>query len=574
MAPDKPAELGKVKRIAIYTRKSNDDNLATNVTSLDAQKSCCRSYISIQKANQWEESPEVFDDPAESGRSLKRPAMQRLLKRVEEGQLDGVIVYKLDRLTRNSRDFHYLLELFEKHNVAFVSATESIDTKSPQGRLMTAIMVQFAQYDREMDQERSKDFHLARAKKGLWCGGVSPLGYDSKEKLLVVNEKEADLVRRIFDQYIKYQSGIRVAEELNRLGYRRKTWQNKAGKICGGKPFDLDSVVRILQRKAYIGIIKNGRTGQEFPGLQKSILAPQLFEQVQKLLASHNHRVGEIRYAANKYGFLLKGLVRCGECGGAVSPYIRPKKGKVYLYYKCLAQANGLPVKCSFKSIGARKLEEFIIEKLAVIGWDRPFLEKVLRSAEKKAKDSLKPLENEKRQTEEHIQDLQKEIRQLLNMVKAGGDSLEVAEELKRLENAKKELDARTAAIEAQISHRRQVVYDIDAVQGVFQRFALFIHRIPVELQVQVIRLMVERVTVGKDRIDVKLYELPIAAMEQTLDKKKVVFGPHRHGERGGANTTNSDLIPNSQKSCDGTAVAELSAVWRGRRDSNPRSSP
>jgi site-specific DNA recombinase len=561
------ADDKKAKRIAIYTRKSNDDNLATNVTSLDAQKSCCRSYISIQRGNNWEEIPEVFDDPAESGRSLKRPAMQRLLKRVEEGAIDGVIVYKLDRLTRNSRDFHYLLELFENHNVAFISATESIDTKSPQGRLMTAIMVQFAQYDREMDQERSKDFHLARAKKGLWCGGISPLGYDSKEKLLVVNEKEADLVRRIFEYYVKSQSAIRVAQDLNRLGCHRKLWKNKEGKMFGGQPFDMDSIIRILQRKVYIGIIKNGRTGQEFPGQQKPIIAPDVFEKVQKMLVGHNHRGGEIHYATNKYGFLLKGLVRCGECGSPVSPMIRPKRKKIYKYYKCLAQDKGLPVGCSIKSIGAKKLEEFVIEKMAALGWDRPFLEKVVRIATKKATESLTPLEKERCQMLEQIEDIRKQSKQLVNTVKAGGDSLEIAEEIRSLENSKKDLEVRVAGIEAQVSHRKQVVYDLDVVQGVFKRFALFIHRLPVELQVQIIKLMVERVTIGKGNITVKLYELPVAVLKKSLDKKGVCFGGYRQGERQGPNTTGNAKTAKSPQSGTGTAVVELEAKWRLRRD-------
>ena len=450
----------KVKQIAIYTRKSNDENLGNNVTSLDSQKSCCRSYINIQQANGWQEYPEAFDDPAESGKSLNRPAIKRLLRTIAEGKIDGVIVYKLDRLTRNSKDFNYLLELFEKNDVAFVSATESIDTKSPQGRLMTAIMVQFAQYDRELDQERSKDFHLSRAKKGLWCGGLAPLGYDAKDKLLVVNEKEAEVVRRIFALYIQHQSTIRVAEELNRLGFRRKSYQTLTGKPYGGQTFDMDSVLRILQRKVYIGFVRNERTGQEFPGQHKPIIEPPLFEQVQKLIASRNHRGGEIHYAANKHGFLLKGLIRCGECGSAVVPYIRPKKDKTYLYYKCLGQNTGLGKKCAFTSIGARKLEEFIIEKLASIGWDRAFLEKVLTKAQKLAKASIGPLETEKRQLQEQLNSLQTGIQGLLGVVKAGGDSREAGKELQRLEAAKTEITARIAQIEALVAHRRAAVYD------------------------------------------------------------------------------------------------------------------
>ena len=573
------AEATKTKLIAIYTRKSNDENLGNNVTSLDSQKSCCRSYINIQQANGWQEYPEVFDDAAESGKSLQRPAIKRLLKCIAEGKVDGIIVYKLDRLTRNSKDFHYLLELFEKHNVAFISATESIDTKSPQGRLMTAIMVQFAQYDRELDQERSKDFHLSRAKKGLWCGGLPPLGYDSKDKLLVINEKEAELVRRIVGLYLQHQSTIKVAEELNRLGFRRKTYMTQKGKPYGGQPFDMDSVLRVLQRKVYIGFVRNERTKQEFPGQHTPIIEPAVFEQVQQLLASRNHRGGEVHYAANKYGFLLKGLIRCGECGNAITPYVRPKKGKVYLYYRCLEQNTGQGKKCAFTSIGARKLEEFIVEKLAALGWDRLFLEKVLTKAQKLAKQSIGPFEAEKRQLHEQYQRLEKQIQALLSVVKSGGASKEAAEELSKLEAAKTEITARIAQLEAIIAHRKQAVYDVDAVQGVFKRFALFINRIPVEMKVQIIRLMVEQVIVSNSQIEVRLHELPVGVLEKALDKRVVFGGGRLIGQQGAKTTLN--------KNCHREAVADFgqdwrgkhcilaaSCEWRGRRDLNPRSLP
>ena len=567
----------KVKQIAIYTRKSNDDNLATNVTSLDAQKSCCRSYISIQKANRWEEYPEVFDDAAESGRSLKRPAMQRLLKCVEEGKIDGVIVYKLDRITRNSRDFHYLLELFEKHDVAFVSATESIDTKSPQGRLMTAIMVQFAQYDREMDQERSKDFHLARAKKGLWCGGLPPIGYDYKDKLLVINEDDAAVVRRIFNLYLKHKSTIRVAEELNRLGFRRKRHKTQKGRLYGGESFDMDSVTRILQRKVYIGIITNKRTGTEFPGQHKPIIPPQVFEAAQKILQEHNLRERPTTYAKNKYGFRLKGLLRCGDCDSAVVPNVnpRPKKGKVYLYYRCLAQQNGLPVKCSFKAVGAQKLDEYVIEKLATIGWNRPFLEKMVQKVERMSKAGIGPLEKEKREIEDRLLGIRREHQHLLNLVKDGGSSKEVAQETQKLENSRKDLEAQAIELEARIAHGQRAVYDVDAVQGALQRFAMFINRIPLDCQIRAIQLLVRQVTVwGEGKVRVLTHELPILDLQRALDGKMgpdggQKFKSRRSLRRREQNQTTKPNQPQHDPVTAGTAVMELGQEWRGRRGRN-----
>lgn len=572
--PQQPGSGKPPVWIAVYTRKSNDENLTGEVTSLDNQKAACRAYIQIQTEKGWREYPEVFDDPAESGKSLKRPAIQRLLQRIQEGKVQGVMVYKLDRMTRNSRDFHMLLELFEKHNVAFISATESIDTKSPQGRLMTAIMVQFAQYDREMDVERSKDFHLARARKGLWCGGIAPLGYDLKEKQLVVNESEAAIVRRIFELYLKRPSALRVAEELNRLGLRRKTHKTYNDRLYGGKPFDIDSVIRILRRKVYIGIITNERTGQEFPGLHQPLIPPREFEKAQKSLDEHNQREGgQILYAANKHGFLLRGLVRCGHCGGAVVSYVRPKNGKDYLYYKCLAQQNGLPIPCAFKSAPARKLEEYVVEKLAAIGWDRDFLDQTVRRVDGRAKNGTAPLEAERRSGEERLRGLQNEVQNLINLVKSGGTNPDVEAELERLKSAKAALEARQAELEAAVAHRRGAVYDVDVMAGMLRRFARFVGRVPLDVRVRAIRLMVKRVTVWKDKIDVETYETAAKDLQNAINGGGSLGGKFKSGRSQTARAKNH-RCPGAEANGSGTAVGELRLNWRGRRDLNPRSPP
>jgi len=553
----------KVKRIAIYCRKSNDENLVNNVTSLDAQRSCCRSYIAIQKANQWVEYPEVYDDPAESGKNLKRPAMQRLLKRIAEGGIDGVIVYKLDRLTRNSKDFIGLLELFEKHNVAFISATESLDTKSPQGRLMTSILVNFAQYSRETDVVRAQDFHLARAKKGLWSAGLYPLGYDLKEKMLVVNEKEAELVNRIFNMYVEYQSTVRVAQELNDLGFHRKVYKTKGGKSFGGRPFNMDGVLRILQCRLYIGFIQNRLTNKEFPGQHKPIVDTALFNQVQELLATRNHRGGEVHYTANKHGFLLKGLLTCGECGNAIVATFRHKKETKtdYLYYKCLAQSGGLPHKCAVGAIGARKLESYVVENLAALGWDRPFLEKVVAIAQKKAKESIRPMDKERQEVEDRLKTIRGELRRLVDLVKAGSASGAVADEIQRLEGVKKDLKDRILKIEARSAYSKKAVYDVDVIQGALQRFAMFINRLPVDLQVKAIRAIVEKITIYKDHVNIKVRETPVGEIQKALDKN-LSFGGCRLPSQWGVNNKKGVKIPPNR-------FVESEVKWRGRRDSN-----
>ncbi|HAH06918.1 MAG TPA: hypothetical protein DCM05_10395, partial [Elusimicrobia bacterium] len=580
--------------IAVYTRKSNDENLNIEVTSIDNQKSCCRSYIEIQKAKGWREYPEAFDDPAQSGKSLDRPAIKRILQRIQEGKIQGVIVYKLDRMTRNSRDFHGLLELFEKHGVAFISATESIDTKSPQGRLMTAIMVQFAQYDRELDVERSRDTHLARARKGLWCAGLPPLGYDLKDKLMVVNPQEAELVREMFGLYVRHKSTLLVAKELNRLNYRRKTYKAQDGRILGGKPFDQDAVSRILQRKVYIGLITNERAGQEFPGLHTPLVSPRVFEKVQGIMASHRLRDEPMEYASNKHGFLLKGLIRCGECDAAMVGFVQPKKGKIYRYYRCIGRANGRRTYCPVKCIGADKIEEFVIEKLAVIGSDRPFLEKVVHKVAKESKSNIRPMMREVRRIEERLRATRREMQNLLNMVKSGGNSQEAATEIKRLEDAKRELEARKAALEAQVAQRRNAVYDVDAIEGALRRFARFIYRMPRALQVHVFRILIKRIALYRNKISVEVHELPIGALSLATDKRlwetprglghwknngaktdqaAVAGGSGGQvvAEQAGADGQNGGNTPEKEpllrQLATGTPVCELGEEWRGRRD-------
>ena len=300
---------------------------------------------------------------------------------------------------------------------------------------MTAIMVQFAQYDRELDQERSRDTHLARARNGLWCAGLPPLGYDLKDKLLVVNSEEAELVRKIFGLYITRKSTLVVADELNRLGFRRKTHKMESGKLFGGQAFDPHSVTRILQRRVYIGFITNDRAGQEFSGQHQPIVAPRVFEKAQALLTAHRKREGAMLYAKNKHGFRLKGLIRCGVCKSAMVGFVQPKGGKQYRYYRCIGRNPACPVKC----IGADKIEEFVIARLAGLGNDRALLEKMVRKVETQCKKQIRPMKRERRLIEERIKQARREAQNLLNMVKAGGESQEATAEIRRLEGVRRE---------------------------------------------------------------------------------------------------------------------------------------
>ncbi|MBI4679171.1 MAG: recombinase family protein [Elusimicrobia bacterium] len=498
--------------MAIYTRKSGDENMNGAVTSIDSQKAACRGYIRIQKERGWQEYPEAFDDPAESGKSLDRPAVKCLLKAVREGRVQAVIAYKLDRLTRSSRDFHQLVELFEKHNVGLVSATESIDTKSPQGRLMTYIMVQFAQYDRELDQERSKDFHLARARKGLWCGGLPPLGYDCKDKQLAVNEEEAGLVRRIFELYLRLVSAERVAGELNCSGLRRKLYRTQAGRLFGGQAFDDDSVIRILRRKAYVGRIVNSRTGLESPGQHRAIVAPEVFGQAQRLLDEQARHERE-EYGVNRNGFLLKGLAKCGLCGGPLAGCCRPKRSKVYRYYLCQAAAGP----CGFRSIIAERLEEMVVRKLEESGRDRPFLEGLVLAAAKRAKETAVSLEEEKRGLEVGLARAGRDLGNLRQLLEINPGIEAAVQEIRKLELLESEAHASERSLRGRISRLRAMPCDVDAAQEALHGFGSLLEGLPVWRRIEAVRALVRRVRVWKDRVELDLDEFALADIKRRL---------------------------------------------------------
>lgn len=515
-------EEKKTVWVAIYTRKSGDENLVGAVTSIENQKDVCRNYIGIFQEKGWKEYPVPYDDPAESGKDLQRPAMQLLLEAVRGGRVQAVIVYKLDRLTRNSKDFHGLVDLFEKHEVGLVSATESLDTKSPQGRLMTYIMAQFAQYDRELDQERAKDFHLARAKKGLWCGGHPPLGYTSKDKKLIVNEEDAKLVRRIFDLYLEFRSPVRVTEELSRLGFCRPSYVTKKGRHYGGRPFDDYSVTRTLQQKIYVGKIVNNRTGMEFLSQYPSIIEPEVFEQVQKLMEEHA-RHERTEYSTNKHDFLLKHLPRCDKCGSALVGYVRPKKNKVYRYYRCMANVSGVPVKCDFLSIPAEKLEEMVLSWLENVSWDRAALKLSVGEAEQHSKEKIAGLEAEKEDLDANLRRTRQQLKNLRANTKDCDYIDVIQKELARLETVEKELAAYIPKLEARITNLKTAGYDANSAQKAFQQVNRKLKDLPAPQQIKIIRTLVKGIKVWKDRVELDLNELSEADLKQCLVQIRLI---------------------------------------------------
>ena len=272
----------KVVRCAIYTRVSTDQGLEQDFNSLDAQYDASQSYIRSQAHAGWTLVRSKYDDGGFSGGDTDRPALQRLLGDVRSGKIDVIVVYKVDRLTRSLADFAKLVELFDQHKVSFVSVTQQFNTTTSMGRLTLNVLLSFAQFEREVTSERIRDKIAASKRKGLWVGGMAPLGYDTKDRKITVNEAEADRVRSIFRGYLKLGSLNLLMENLRKRGIVTKVRTLKTGETVGGIPFTRGPLAHLLRNRFYIGeVIFKGET---LAGEQTAILDRGLFEAVQAKL--------------------------------------------------------------------------------------------------------------------------------------------------------------------------------------------------------------------------------------------------------------------------------------------------
>jgi len=266
----------KTVRCAIYTRKSTDEGLDRDFNSIDAQRESAEAYIASQKNEGWVCLAHRYDDGGYTGGNMDRPALQRLLADIEAGKVDAIVVYKVDRLSRSLLDFARIIETLDRHNVSFVSVTQQFNTATSMGRLVLNVLLSFAQFEREIIAERTRDKMSAARRKGKWVGGMPILGYDLAPEggRLVVNEDEAQRVRAIFELYLEHQALIPTVQELARRGWVNKRWRTRQGRERGGQPFDKSSLLRLLSNFAYIG--KVNYHGQIYDAEHDAIVPDEL----------------------------------------------------------------------------------------------------------------------------------------------------------------------------------------------------------------------------------------------------------------------------------------------------------
>jgi site-specific DNA recombinase len=336
-------------RCAVYTRKSSEEGLEQEFNSLDAQRESCEAYIVSQKAEGWVLVPDRYDDGAVSGGTLDRPALKRLLADVESGRIDIVLAYKIDRFSRSLSDFMKLMDAFERKNATFVSVTQQFNTTTSMGRLTLNMLLSFAQFEREVIGERIRDKVAASRRKGMWMGGWTPLGYDVKDRKLVVNTREAATVKMVFDRFVKVGSATRLVEQLRSEGVKAKS----------GRLIDKGYLYQLLKNRVYIG--EAVHTGESFTGEHKATVPQKLWDRVHSIL-SENARKRAARTRAQTPA-LLKGII-FGPTGCAMTPTHTRKRGRLYRYYIATDLLKHDAADCTVRRVPAAEIENAVVEQV------------------------------------------------------------------------------------------------------------------------------------------------------------------------------------------------------------------
>ena len=358
-------------RCAIYTRKSTEEGLEQAFNSLDAQREACEAYIKSQQHEGWKLLPDRYDDGGISGGTMERPALQRLLDEVGAGRVDIIVVYKVDRLTRALSDFAKMVDLFDANDVSFVSVTQQFNTTTSMGRLTLNVLLSFAQFEREVTAERIRDKIAASKKRGMWMGGPVPLGYDSVDKKLIVNEGEAETVRALFRLYLEKGNVRMMKEEADRRGLRSKLRVYKSERRTGGGRFTRGHLYRLLSNPVYIGEVIH--KGERYEGAHDAIIDRENWDSVQAQLEMN---AANRRTATNaKSPSLLSGLLR-DEDGRRLIPSHTSKAGKRYRYYVSAADGNGF-ARAGWR-LPAKEIEGTVINGVVDLLQDRLRLMKEL----------------------------------------------------------------------------------------------------------------------------------------------------------------------------------------------------
>lgn len=505
------AALRKI-RCAIYTRVSSEEGLEQQFNSLQAQREACDAYITSQRHEGWVAIAGRYDDGGFTGGSMERPALMRLLADIEAGLIDTVVVYKVDRLSRSLPDFVKFIECCERYSVAFVSVTQHFKTDTSMGRLVLNVLLSLAQFEREVIGERIRDKIAASKKKGYWMGGVPPLGYDVRDRKLVVNPEEAELVRSIFRGFVSLRSGTLLVKALAAEGRRTKSWTTQDGRQRTGRPFSKGALYKLLHHRGYRGEVVHRE--QTYKGEHEAIVPRALWDEVHKILAE-GHRARGNRTRA-KTPAPLRGVIRCAAHGCAMAPTFTRKKGRTYRYYLCThASAHGYDT-CSNPSLAAGEVERAVVDQLRGILASPEVVARAFRAAKSRHHDEVKRLVDERDRLNARLCELRSTARQVLD-----ADSNGVAAALRQIGDEVVEAEQDHAKVCADLGSLTAIALtERDCVAAFRKVDAIWDELFPIE-QERIVRLLVEEVRVGPGEMEIQFKSDGIAGLVADLVRLK-----------------------------------------------------
>ena len=352
------------KRCAVYCRVSSDERLEQEFNSIDAQREAGHAYITSQRAEGWIPVADDYDDPGYSGGNTERPALKRLMADIQRDLIDIVVVYKIDRLTRSLADFSKMVEVFECHGVSFVSVTQQFNTTTSMGRLMLNVLLSFAQFEREVTGERIRDKIAAAKRKGMWMGGVPPLGYDVDNRLLVINEAEVIVVRRVFEEMLTIGSPTQIAANLTADGITTKAWTTQEGQTRAGVRISKKYLHKLLRNRIFLGEISH--KGKWFPGVHAAIIDHGLWGRVHEVLSKDGHARSVETRIRSRTDALLRGLLYAPS-GERMYPTYSRKNGRKYHYYVSKSESRFGATGKSYERLPAPEIEAVVVAQIRTV---------------------------------------------------------------------------------------------------------------------------------------------------------------------------------------------------------------
>jgi len=509
----------------IYTRISDQEpeEISPDDT-IEAQRDICEAFLKTRP--HWKFISTRYDDRNASGGTLDRPALKRLLHDAEQGKFNMIIIKSIDRFSRDLQQFFEIQPKLEKLGINLCCAQQTFSTNDATGRLILQIMLSFAEFERQLASERTRDRMRKRAKGGLFHGGYPPLGFDfipRKKGYLLKNQKEARLVHQIFEKYIEIQSAHLVAKHFNDLGHRSKLWTTKKKHRKGGSKFTEGVILNILKNYTYIGktFVKAIRANQKdefYKAKWKPIISKAMFDKVQSILKSNAQSKGSI--SENKYKFLLTGLVRCSYCKSYMTPNYSLTRKKPYLYYKCTAVDKADKDACKIKSTPARELEDRVVERIKFLSKNPTILKAAITAAMKQSKNKIPGLQKEKNEIQGKITRIKNKANPLIASLGQRRNSL-VQSELEKLDEQKSALENRLSELSFELDRERLKVMSPDLVIQNFGIFRDVFESLPFEKQRDLLHLFIKEIIYFKDPTKLQIHFWDIPEIKEPPDKPK-----------------------------------------------------